>query len=131
MRREKLQKIHRTEASIYKMIPKTVVATGPNNPVIASLDLVGGKFDAAIHVFEVVFICGRKRHCHPFCTPRLVEHRPGNGLPFSATYQDQHTSADNKCNDKFLIPHSVSVSVGWEEAPRNTIAATKAWLFLA
>src|SRR4030095_14710003 len=112
MRREKLQKIHRTEASVYKMIPKTVVATGPNNPVIASLDLVGGKFDAAIHVFEVVFICGRKRRCHPFCTPRLVEHRTGDGLLFSTTYYDKSNSADNECNGKFLIPHSLSVYVG-------------------
>src|SRR5262245_40103234 len=54
------------------MVPKTVVAGGPNDPVIASLNLVGCKFDAAIHVLEVVFICGRKGRCRPFRTQRLV-----------------------------------------------------------
>jgi hypothetical protein len=85
MRRENFQKIHRTEALIYEMIPKPVVAAGPNDPVIATFDLVGRELYAAIHIFEVVFICGRKGRFHPFCMSRLVAHCPRRGLLFSAT----------------------------------------------
>jgi hypothetical protein len=44
LRRENFQKIHRTEALVYEMIPETVVAAGPNNPVIASFDLIRREF---------------------------------------------------------------------------------------
>jgi len=56
-------------------VPETVVAARPDDPGVASLDLICRQRDAAIHVTEEIFVRRRKGRRRTVGDARLVKHR--------------------------------------------------------
>src|SRR6185295_15111105 len=64
----------RADAVARDRVPETVVAAGPDDPVVAPLHFVGREGDAAIHFMEVIFVSGRKALYLSFRLKRFVQH---------------------------------------------------------
>jgi len=61
------------------MIPKTIVAACPDDPIVPSFHLIGGELHGAIHIFEVILIGRRKAFGVTPHRQRLVFHGAGLG----------------------------------------------------
>ena len=81
MRRERLEKVERSQAPDREHVPEPVVAAGPDNPHVAPLDLLPRQRQAAVHVAKVVFVRSREAGCGPPREHRLVAHGAGCSAP--------------------------------------------------
>ena len=76
MRGQRLQEIQVTDTEFRQLVPEAVVAPGPHDPGIASLDLLPCEGNTAVHVVEV-FIVGRwERSRSTARTACFVEYLP-------------------------------------------------------
>ena len=73
MRRQRLQEIERAERGDAEPVPEAIVAGGPDDPRVPSLDFLGRQRHAAVHVAEIVFVGGRKGRGVAADRERLVE----------------------------------------------------------
>src|SRR4029079_7627166 len=72
-----LPEVERAERRGRQRVPQTIVAAGPDEPGVATLDLVGGQRNAAIHVVEVVFGGCPERLRGARSVAASIEHLPG------------------------------------------------------
>jgi hypothetical protein len=108
MRRENFQEIHRAEALVYEIIPEAVVAAGPNDPVIASFNFIGGKLNSAVHIFEIIFICRRKTFSRSARLHSLVQDRAWFRRLLAASSEGEHKDDDNERTQWLSVFHSGS-----------------------
>src|SRR5271165_1335449 len=80
VRGDDLQKVQGPGALVDQRIPKVVIARGPHQPGVATLDLVRSQSDAAIHIMEVILIRCREAGGTPARKQGLILHAPRSWL---------------------------------------------------
>ena len=83
MRRQRLEQVELPERVAGQAVPKQIVAAGPDQPHVASHDLVGCQVEAVVHPGEVIFVRGLKGPGLPVDQQGLVQ-RTGKELRRSA-----------------------------------------------
>ena len=82
MRRQRLQEIERAIGGDANPVPEPIVAGGPDDPRVPSLDFLGRERHAAVHVAEVVFVGGRERRGVASDASASSSTRPASGERF-------------------------------------------------
>ena len=101
--REGFQKIKIAETDLNELLPEPIVATGPDEPHVAALDLARSELDSSIHVAEEVFVGGRKARR---LTPRLLGfiHHEARAGPGQGRISDQAEENDNQASENKAAP---------------------------
>src|SRR5258708_3314002 len=114
MRRDDFQQVKCCEAVSRDLVPKPVIAAGPDQPHIASLYLFGGHGQPIVHVVEIILFGLRKTRFITIDQLCLVHRRGGLGLRAECKDNDacrqgaQEQSATGKndsSHDRFLAPN--------------------------
>ena len=81
MRGDDFQQIERREAVLGDLVPEPVIAAGPDQPHVASLDLFGGHGRPIVHVAKIILLGLREtRHSRVWpAAPRPADRRSGLG----------------------------------------------------